>query len=90
MDFQFDADETGKALKIVSIVDEFTRECVGGMVERSITAPVLREHLDAAPAKQTGPTNGGTSETRRNVGVTCRKISSLFSVTRGFESRRRR
>ena len=50
VDFQFDADETGKALKIVSIVDEFTRECVGGMVERSITAPVLREHLDAAPA----------------------------------------
>ncbi|MCI6585206.1 MAG: hypothetical protein MSC45_09100 [Mobiluncus sp.] len=61
VDFQFDADETGKALKIVSIVDEFTRECIGGMVERSITAPVLREHLDAAPAKQTGPTNRGTS-----------------------------
>lgn len=31
VDFQFDADETGRAIKIASIVDEHTRECLGGL-----------------------------------------------------------
>ena len=52
VDFQFDATESGRALKIVSIVDEHTRECLGGMVERSITAKKLRTHLDVICAQR--------------------------------------
>lgn len=45
VDFQFDATTDGRPIKIVSI-DEHTRECLGGMVERSITADVLIDELD--------------------------------------------
>lgn len=34
VDFQFDVTTDGRPIKIVSIVDEHTRECLGGMVER--------------------------------------------------------
>ena len=33
VDFQFDATTDGRPVKIVSIVDEHTRECLGGLVE---------------------------------------------------------
>ena len=33
-------------IKIVSIIDEHTRECLGGMVERSITGEDLIAELD--------------------------------------------
>src|SRR3954453_6785965 len=46
VDFQFDATTDGRPVKIVSIVDEHTRECLGGLVERSITADVLIDELD--------------------------------------------
>ncbi len=52
VDFQFDADETGRAIKIASIVDEHTRECLGGIVARSITGDDLTTHLDAIAAQQ--------------------------------------
>ena len=38
-DFIHDSDERGRALKWLSIVDEFTRECLALEVERSITSP---------------------------------------------------
>jgi putative transposase len=46
VDFQFDATTDGRPIKIVSIVDEHTRECLGGLVDRSITGEVLIEELD--------------------------------------------
>lgn len=46
IDFQFDVDEAGRPIKIASIVDEHTRVCLGGLVERSITADRLTDHLD--------------------------------------------
>jgi transposase InsO family protein len=46
VDFQFDATENGRPVKIASIVDEHTRECLGGLVERSITADRLVDELD--------------------------------------------
>ena len=46
VDFQFDATTDGRPIKIVSIVDEHTRECLGGLVERSVTAGVLIDELD--------------------------------------------
>jgi putative transposase len=44
--FQFDSDERGRPIKICQIVDEYTRECIGGLVERSITADQLTAHLE--------------------------------------------
>ena len=46
VDFQFDFTTDGRPIKIVSIVDEHTRECLGGMVERSITGEHLIGELD--------------------------------------------
>jgi putative transposase len=46
VDFQFDVTTDGRPIKIVSILDEHTRECLGGMVERSITGEGLTGELD--------------------------------------------
>jgi hypothetical protein len=46
VDFQFDVTTDGKPIKIVSIIDEHTRECLGGLVERSITGESLIAELD--------------------------------------------
>ena len=55
VDFQFDADERGCPIKICSIVDEHTRECIGGLVERSITADRLTAHLEELVAVRGAP-----------------------------------
>ena len=55
VDFQFDADEQGRPIKICSIVDEHTRECIGGLVERSITADRLTAHLEDLVAVRGAP-----------------------------------
>lgn len=55
MDFQFDADEHGRAIKIATVVDEHTRECLGGLVERSITGEALKAHLDTVAAQRGFP-----------------------------------
>lgn len=55
VDFQFDADEQGRAIKICSIVDEHTRECIGGLVERSITADRLTAHLEDLVTQRGAP-----------------------------------
>ena len=46
IDFQFDSSTDGRPIKILSVVDEHTRECLGGLVERSITAEILADELD--------------------------------------------
>jgi putative transposase len=46
VDFQFDATTDGRPIKIASIVDEHTRECLGGLVERNITGDDLIDELD--------------------------------------------
>ncbi|OYN84458.1 IS3 family transposase, partial [Parenemella sanctibonifatiensis] len=55
VDFQFDSDERGRPIKICSIVDEHTRECFGGLVDRSITATKLTDHLEALVAVRGAP-----------------------------------
>lgn len=55
VDFQFDADEHGRPIKICSIVDEHTREYIGGLVERSITADRLTSHLEDLVAARGAP-----------------------------------
>jgi len=52
VDFQFDVTTDGRPIKIVSIVDEHTRECLGGMVERSITGEHLITELDRLAAQR--------------------------------------
>ena len=46
VDFQFDVTTDGRPIKIASIVDEHTRECLGGLVQRSITGENLIAELD--------------------------------------------
>ena len=48
VDFQFDATTDGRPIKIVSIVDEHTRECLGGLVDRSITGDDLIDRTQYA------------------------------------------
>ena len=50
VDFQFDATTDGRPVKIVSIVDEHTRECLGGLVDRNITSDDLIVELDRLAA----------------------------------------
>jgi len=50
VDFQFDVTTDGRPIKIASIVDEHTRECLGGMVERSITGEHLIDELNRLAA----------------------------------------
>ena len=52
VDFQFDVTTDGRPIKIVSIIDEHTRECLGGMVERSITGDHLTVELDRLAAER--------------------------------------
>jgi putative transposase len=52
VDFQFDVTTHGRPIKIVSIVDEHTRECLGRMVERSITGEHLIAELDPLAAER--------------------------------------
>jgi hypothetical protein len=55
VDFQFDSTSDGRPIKIVSIIDEHTRECLGGLVDRSITAVVLIDELDRLAADRGYP-----------------------------------
>ena len=55
VDFQFDATTDGRPVKIVSIVDEHTRECLGGLVDRSITGDRLIDELDHLAAQRGYP-----------------------------------
>jgi transposase InsO family protein len=55
VDFQFDATTDGRPIKIVSIIDEHTRECLGGLVERSVTADDLIGELDRLATQRGHP-----------------------------------
>jgi hypothetical protein len=46
VDFQFDSTTDGRPIKIVSIIDEHTRECLGGLVKRGITREDVITQLD--------------------------------------------
>jgi hypothetical protein len=47
--FQFGATTDGRPIKIVYMIDEHTRECLGGLVDRSITADRLIDDSTASP-----------------------------------------
>jgi putative transposase len=54
IDFQFDSTTDGRPVKILSLVDEHTRECLGGLVERSIAREVLATELNRITATRGG------------------------------------
>src|SRR5262245_65187865 len=65
IDFQFDSTSDGRPVKILSVVDEHTRECLGGLVERSITGEVLATELNRITATRGG---GGPAVLRLDNG----------------------
>ena len=56
MDFQFDVTIDGRTLKLLNVIDEFTRECPAIVVDRSIDADAVVAILDrlAARARRAG------------------------------------
>src|SRR5699024_9678957 len=78
VDFQFDVCESGRVLKICSIVDEHTRECLGGLVERSITADRFIDHLEALIAQR-----GAPAVLRSDNGVIVNFVWRLFAASYG-------
>jgi putative transposase len=55
MDFQFDTTADGKTLKLLNIVDEYTRECPAIVVDRSINADRVVAVLDRLAATRGAP-----------------------------------
>lgn len=56
-DFLYDRTEDGRQLKIMPVVDEYTRECLAIVVSRSITAQDVVCELDALFAARESPGN---------------------------------
>jgi putative transposase len=55
MDFQFDQTDDAKTLKLLNVIDEFTRECLAIVVSRSIDADGVVACLDELVAKRGAP-----------------------------------
>lgn len=55
LDFLFDATSDGRPIKVLSMCDEYTRECVGDRVARSITADDVADILDGAATQRGYP-----------------------------------
>jgi putative transposase len=55
MDFQFDTTADGRTLKLLNIVDEYTRECPAIVVERSIDADKVVATLELLAASRGAP-----------------------------------
>ena len=55
LDFQFDTTEDNRTLKLLNIVDEFTRECPAIVVERSIDADQVVATLDRLVVERGAP-----------------------------------
>jgi len=55
LDFQFDQTEDGRILKLLNVIDEFSRECPGILVERSIDADAVCAFLDKLVAEHGAP-----------------------------------
>jgi putative transposase len=54
-DFQFDVTARGRTIKLLNVVDEFTRECLAIVVDRSITADKVVATLDRLSLERGAP-----------------------------------
>ena len=55
MDFQFDTTADGRQIKVLNVIDEFTRECLAIEVDRSIDADHVVNVLDQITAQRGAP-----------------------------------
>jgi putative transposase len=55
LDFQFDTTEDNRTLKLLNVIDEFTRECPAIVVERSIDADRVVATLDRLVVERGAP-----------------------------------
>jgi putative transposase len=55
LDFQFDQTSDGRMLKILNVIDEFTRECVAMVVARSIDADAVVRCLERIASEKGAP-----------------------------------
>ena len=55
LDFQYDQTDDGKNLKLLNIIDEFTRQCLAIVAARSINADKVVATLEALAAKRGAP-----------------------------------
>jgi hypothetical protein len=66
--------DNGRPVKIVSIVDEHTRECLGGLVERSIAADRPINELDRIAVDRGDP---GALRCDDGPGLACQAMADL-------------
>lgn len=84
MDFQFDATADHRTVKLLNIVDEFTRECPAIVVDRSIDADKVVATLDAIALTRGAPAfvrfDNGPEFVARAVADWCRfnSVGSVF------------
>jgi putative transposase len=55
LDFQFDTTADGRTLKLLNVIDEYTRECPAIVVARSINADAVVATLDSLAAERGAP-----------------------------------
>lgn len=55
LDFQFDTTIDGKTLKMLNVIDEYTRECPAIVVDRSLNADAVVTLLDRLAAQRGAP-----------------------------------
>jgi putative transposase len=55
MDFQFDVTVDGRTIKLLNVIDDYTRECPAIVVERSIDADAVVALLDRLSAQRGAP-----------------------------------
>ena len=76
-DFIFDRTTSGRSLKWLSIVDEYTRECLALVVARSLTA---QDVLDVLAEFVRGAWRGRPFAQRQWPGVHCPSVAALVGV----------
>jgi len=59
LDFQFDTTADGRTIKMLNLIDEFTRECPAIEIDRSITADDVVAALDRIAARGAHPSTSG-------------------------------
>jgi hypothetical protein len=69
VDFQFDVTTDGRLIKIVSIIEEHTRECLGGMVERCITGDHFIDEMDRLAAQRGRLPDGAALRQRSRISL---------------------
>jgi len=73
LDYQFDVTATGRVLKILHVVDEFTRESLSDLVSHSIDADATVDVLDkitcSVPKLSWSPVTWSFVQVRRSVGT---------------------